>query len=202
MIIEKIRLSNFRNYKKEEIEFDNGINIIYGDNAQGKTNIIEAIFICSLGKSFRTNKEKELININSEKAYEERLNLPTNAQIEIFAKKKDRDIHIKYEQNDKKTFYINSIKINKLSDVLGNIYCVLFIPEDIGILKNEPNKRRRFLNIMISQLRPSYVYYLNQYNKVLEQRNSYLKQIKFEGKDLSVLDIWDEQLVNLRNKNI
>ena len=155
----------------------------------GKTNIIEAIFVCSLGKSFRTNKEKELINMN--------VGAHICAQIEIFAEKEDREIKIKYEQNDKKIFYINNIKINKLSDILGNIYTVLFTPEDIGILKNEPSKRRRFLNIIISQLRPAYIHSLNQYNKVLEQRNSYLKQIKFEGKSSEILDVWDEQLNNL-----
>ena len=168
MYIKKILINNFRNYEKQEIEFDKGINIIHGDNAQGKTNIIEAIFAGALGKSFRTNKDKELININKQK---------TNTDVEIFAQKEDREINIKYEITDsfKKIFYINNIQINKTSDILGNIYVVLFVPEDISILKNEPSKRRRFLNIMISQLRPIYVHILNQYNKTLEQRNSYLK---------------------------
>ncbi|MCL2382794.1 MAG: DNA replication/repair protein RecF [Oscillospiraceae bacterium] len=188
MTITKLKLTNFRNYEEQEIVFDEDINIIYGDNAQGKTNIIEAIFICSLGKSFRTNKEKELVNVLSENE---------SCKVEIFAKKRDREIAIKYEQTDKKAFYINNIKIEKLSDILGNIYCVLFAPDDISILKNEPSKRRRFLNIMISQLRPTYVYSLNQYSKVLEQRNNYLKQIKHEGKAEEMLEIWDEQLVML-----
>ena len=87
-----------------------------------------------------------------------------------------------------------------MSDILGNIYCVLFTPEDISIFKNEPNKRRRFLNIMISQLRPAYVHSLNQYNKVLEQRNTLLKQIKLENKSEEMLDVWDEQLVQLGTK--
>ena len=188
MVINKLKLNNFRNYEKQEIEFDKGINIIYGDNAQGKTNILEAIFVGALGKSFRTNKDKELINV---------VEAHDCAHVEIFAQKKDRGINVKYEISEKKEFYINDIQTSKTSDVLGNIYVVLFVPEDISILKNEPSKRRRFLNIMISQLRPIYVHVLSEYNKTLEQRNSYLKQIKFEGKPEEVLDVWDEQLVKL-----
>lgn len=189
MYINKIKLENFRNYEKQEIEFDKNINIIYGDNAQGKTNILEAIFICSLGKSFRTNKEKELIN--KEKEY---------AKIEMISSKEDRDIKIDFEIKEKKKFDINDIPTKRTSDILGKNYIVLFTPEDISILKNEPSKRRRFLNIMISQLRPMYVHLLNQYNKTIEQRNIYLKQIKYEKKPIENLEIWDEQIVKIGEK--
>ena len=189
MYINKLKLENFRNYDIQEIEFDKNINIIYGDNAQGKTNILEAIFICSLGKSFRTNKEKELIN--KEKKY---------AKLEMISSKEDREVKINFEIEEKKNFKINDIKIKKISDILGKNYIVLFTPEDITILKNDPSKRRRFLNIMISQLRPMYVHLLNKYNKTIEQRNIYLKQIKYEGKPIENLEIWDEQLVNLGTK--
>ena len=189
MYIQKIKLENFRNYENQEIEFDKNVNIIYGDNAQGKTNILESIFICSLGKSFRTNKEKELIN--KEKDF---------AKIEMISSKEDRDIKINFEINEKKKFNINGIPAKRTSDILGKNYIVLFTPEDISILKNEPSKRRRFLNIMISQLRPMYVHLLNQYNKTIEQRNIYLKQIRYEGKNISNLDIWDEQIVELGTK--
>lgn len=189
MYIQKIELENFRNYEKEKIEFDKNINIIYGDNAQGKTNILESIFICSLGKSFRTNKDKELIN--KEKEY---------SKIEMISFKEDRRLKINFEFKDKKKFYINGIDVKKISDILGKNYIVLFTPEDINILKNEPNKRRRFLNIMISQLKPVYVHLLNQYNKIIEQRNIYLKQIKYENKSTENLDIWDEQIIKLGTK--
>lgn len=191
MYIKTIKLENFRNYEKQEIKFDKKINIIYGDNAQGKTNILEAIFICSLGKSFKTNKERELINLNK-----------NFANIEIGIQKKDRKnkITLELRENENKIFKINDIKINKISDILGNMYTVLFTPEDIGILKNEPMKRRRFLNIMISQIKPIYVHYLNQYSKIIEQRNSYLKQIKFEKKQEENLEIWDEQLLKYGEK--
>ena len=189
MYIKKIKLENFRNYEKQKIEFDKNVNIIYGDNAQGKTNILEAIFLCSLGKSFRTNKDKELININKENA---------NVEIEIQTTNREKKINLKIEE--KKYFSINNISIKKMSELLGNIYVVLFTPEDIGILKNEPNKRRRFLNIMISQLKPNYVYLLNKYNKIMEQRNIYLKQIKYENKTSDILDIWDQQLSEIGEK--
>ncbi|MGN1311370.1 MAG: DNA replication/repair protein RecF [Clostridia bacterium] len=189
MYIKKIKLENFRNYEKQEIIFNKNINNIYGDNAQGKTNILEAIFICGLGKSFRTNQDKELININKDYS---------NVEIEYY--KKDREGKIKLELNQKKDFFINDIKVKKVSDILGKIYVVLFTPQDINILKNDPSKRRRFLNIMISQLRPMYVHILNKYNKTLEQRNNYLKQIKYENKSYEMLDIWDEQLVDLGTK--
>ena len=189
MYIKKIKLENFRNYEKEEIEFDKNINIIYGDNAQGKTNILEAIFICSLGKSFRTNRENELIK--KEKIY---------SKLEMLSSKNDREVTINMEIEEKKKFYINKIQAKKTSDILGKNYVVLFTPEDITVLKNEPSKRRRFLNIMISQLRPMYVHLISEYNKIIEQRNYYLKQIKYDNKPIENLDIWDEQLVKLGTK--
>ena len=186
MYIEKIKLENFRNYEKEEIEFDKNINIIYGDNAQGKTNILESIFVCSLGKSFRTNKDKELIKKN--KNY---------SKIEMISQKQDREVKIKLKIEDKKKFFINYITTKKTSEIICKNYIVLFTPDDIGILNNEPSKRRRFLNIMISQLRPIYINLLSEYNKILEQRNYYLKQIKYEGKQKDNLYIWDEQIVKI-----
>ena len=156
----------------------------FGENAQGKTNIIESVFLCSIGKSFRTNKEKELIKFNEEKAF-----------IEINYKKSDREGKIKIEIGDKKQIYLNGIKLKKLSELLGNINIVIFTPDDINILKGGPQNRRKFLDIMISQLRPNYMHVLTLYNKTLEQRNNYLKQIKLENKDSSLLDIWDEKLI-------
>ena len=189
MFIKKIKLENFRNYEIQEIELDKNINIIYGDNAQGKTNILESIFICSLGKSFRTNKEKELIKKDC-----------NYCKIEMLSNKEDRNVKINFELEERKKFYINDIQVKKTSDVLGKNYVVLFTPEDISILKNEPSKRRKFLNIMISQLRPMYVHLISEYNKIIEQRNYYLKQIKFEGKTKDNLEIWDKQLVKLGTK--
>jgi len=184
MWINNIKLINFRNYNKKEIKLNNNINVFFGENAQGKTNIIESIFLSSIGKSFRTNKEKELIKFNEEKAL-----------VEINFKKSDRDGNVKIEIGNKKQIYLNGIKLKKLSELLGNINIVIFTPDDINILKGGPQNRRKFLDIMISQLRPNYMHILTLYNKTLEQRNNYLKQIKLENKDENLLDIWDEKLI-------
>ncbi len=185
MWINNIKLNNFRNYNNKEINLHENINVFFGENAQGKTNIIESIFLCSIGKSFRTNKEKELIKFNEEKTL-----------VEINYEKSDRTGNIKIEIGEKKQVYLNGIKIKKLSELLGNINVVIFTPDDINILKGGPQNRRRFLDIMISQLRPNYMHILSLYNKTLEQRNNYLKQIKIEKKDENLLDIWDEKLID------
>ena len=183
MWINKIKINNFRNYKKQEIELEENINLFYGENAQGKTNIIEAIFLSSMGKSFRAKKDKEMINLNSERA-----------EVEIEYQKSDRDGKIKIELGNKKNIFLNGIKIKKLSELLGKIHIVIFTPDDIHILKGGPQNRRKFLDIMISQLKPNYMYHLNLYLKTLEQRNNYLRQIREEKKDENLLDIWDENL--------
>lgn len=184
MWIKKLIIKNFRNYDEQEIEFFPNINIFFGENAQGKTNIIESIFLGSMGRSFRAKKDNEMIKINTEKAL-----------VEIQYEKKDREGKIKIEIGNKKNIYINGIKIKKLSELLGNINVVIFTPDDIDILKGSPQNRRKFLDIMISQLRPNYIHLLNLYAKTIEQRNNYLKQIKEEKRETSLLDIWDEKLI-------
>ena len=180
MYIDNLKIQNFRNYKYQEINFENKINIFYGDNAQGKTNILESIFISSFGKSFRTNKDKELIKMG-----ENFLKIQTHFQ------KKDRDGEIRVEISDKKNVYLNDVKLKKLSEVLGNIILVIFTPDDINLLKSGPSARRKFLDMMIGQLRPAYVLNLNSYLKTLDQRNNFLKQ---KIKNDAMLDIWDEKL--------
>lgn len=189
MWISNIKITNFRNYDKQEIKLRENINLFYGENAQGKTNIIESIFLTSIGKSFRSKKDSELIKFNEEKAI-----------IEVNYEKKDRNGKIKIDISNKKEVYINGIKIQKLSELLGNINVVIFTPDDINIIKEGPQNRRRFLDIMISQLKPNYMYNLNLYIKTLEQRNNYLKQIKRESKDQSLLEIWDEKLADYAEK--
>lgn len=183
MYINKIDIKNFRNYEKQEIELNPHINIFYGDNAQGKTNILEAIFISGFGKSFRTSKEKEMIKLGED-----------FLETTVFFQKSDRDGKIRIVISNKKQIEVNGVKIKKLSELIGKINLVIFTPDDIQILKSGPEKRRRFLDMMIGQLRPKYVYILNLYLKTLEQRNNYLKQIKEENKPESMLEIWDEKL--------
>ena len=189
MLITNINLQNFRNYKELNLKLNKGINIFYGDNAQGKTNIIESIFLCSIGRSFRTNKEKEVITLGE-----------TFSKININYEKSDRTGCIKYEISDKKMIEINGIKIKKLSELLGNINVVIFTPDDINIIKGGPSGRRKFLDIMIGQLKPAYVYNLNMYLSYLEQRNNYLKQIKLDNKSDQMLEIWDEKLAEYAEK--
>ncbi len=188
MYIEKIKLQNFRNYEQLDLDLNKNINIIYGDNAQGKTNILEAIFLCSFGKSFRTTKEKEMIKFNEDRCL-----------VEIFYQKKDRNGKIKIEIGNKKQISINGVKVKKLSELLGNINIVLFTPDDINILKDGPSNRRRFLDMLIGQLKPNYVYNLNMYLKTIEQRNNYLRQIREENKPEEMLEIWDEKLTEYGN---
>lgn len=180
MYIKNIKVENFRNYESEEINLFKNINVIYGDNAQGKTNILEAIFLCAFGKSFRTTKEKEIIQKNK-----------NFLRVITEYSKKDRDGKIEVKISDKKEVLVNGVKVKKLSELLGNMNIVIFTPEDMEILKDGPQKRRRFLDMMIGQLRTNYVYNLNMYLKTLEQRNNYLKTRRINDE---MLDIWDEKL--------
>ena len=181
MWINKIKINNFRNYNNLEIELNKGTNIFYGENAQGKTNIIEAIFLCSIGKSFRTNKDKELIKFDEE-----------NCSVEISFEKSDRDGNISINIGERKNIFVNKIKIKKLSELLGNINVVIFTPDDINILKGGPQERRKFLDVMISQLRPKYMHICSLYQKTLDERNTFLKNTENYNYDL--LDIYDEKL--------
>ena len=183
MWIKKIELKNFRNYKNQKLELNKNVNVLYGENAQGKTNIIESIFLCSMGKSFRAKKDKEMIKINED-----------ICSVEVEYEKSDREGKIKIEIGNKKNIFVNDIKIKRLSELLGKINIVIFTPDDIEIIKGGPDQRRKFLDIMISQLRPNYIHILSLYQKTIEQRNNYLKQIKEEQKDENLLEIWDEKL--------
>ena len=184
MWIKSINLRNFRNYEVQKIDFCDSFNIIYGENAQGKTNIIEAIFISSIGKSFRASKDAELIKFNQ-----------NNTEVEVDFQNKQRDGKVKIVLNNKKNVFVNDIKIKKLSELLGNINIVIFTPDDINILKQGPQNRRKFLDILICQLRPNYMYTYNLYMKTLEERNNYLKKLKLENFEEDLLEIWDEQLI-------
>jgi DNA replication and repair protein RecF len=180
MYIKNIYLENFRNYDKQFIELNENINVFYGNNAQGKTNVLEALYFCALGRSFRTYKDNELINIKN-----------NDAKIDVNYIKNDREneIEIIISRNSKKTIKLNKIKISKNSELVGNINIVIFSPDDIIILKQNPGLRRKFLDILISQLRPKYLYDLTEYNKILEQRNAELK-----NKRIETMDVWNEQL--------
>ena len=181
MQINQLRLKDFRNYKNLDISFHPKVNIFLGNNAQGKTNLLEAIYITSLGKSFRTGKDWEMI----------RFEMPF-FRVEVDASKDGEVLLIDMAvSQEKKGIKIDGLKATKTSDLLENIYTVIFSPEDLKIVKDEPEKRRRFIDREITQLRPSYYQNLTCYKKALVQRNALLKDCNLNEENLNV---WDESL--------
>jgi DNA replication and repair protein RecF len=183
MYIKKLQLLNFRNYDELGIELTSGVNIFIGDNAQGKTNILESIYYCSLAKSHRTSKDKELINWNHDEAY---------VKAYIAKDRLDKNIEIKIFKDGKKGIRINSIKINKIQELMGVFNVVLFSPEDLKIVKEAPSHRRKFLDIELCKLNSKYYYCLVQYNKALNERNSLLK--KWNENIESMIEVYNSQL--------
>lgn len=183
MFIRYLQLFNFRNYKQLNIELNKNINVFIGDNAQGKTNILESIYYCSIGKSHRTNRDRELVKWNEENSY-----------IKLYVEKErlDKKIEIIIVKDGKKAININSRKINKISELIGNLNVVMFSPEDLKIVKESATFRRKFLDIELCKLDGSYYYNLVQYNKVLNERNVLLKNWKEENND--IIGIYDSQL--------
>ena len=162
MYVEKLKLKNYRNYNEIEIDFDKNINIIYGNNAEGKTNLIESIYMCSASKSHKNIKENEIIKFNE-----------LESHIKIFIKKendKNIVIDIQLNKDKKKGIAINKLKINKISEFLGIFNVIMFAPEDLNIIKEGPSVRRKFLDIEICQIDKLYVSSLNNYNKTLNQK--------------------------------
>lgn len=182
MYIKNLSLLNFRNYDQLSLNLNKGINIFIGDNAQGKTNILESIYYCSIGKSHRTNKDKELIKWGAKEAY-----------ISLYVSKErlDKKIDIKIFKEGKKGIKVNSIKLNTISDLMGIFNIVIFSPEDLKIVKESPSYRRRFIDIELCKLNKKYYYSLVQYNKVLNDRNSALRKW---SKDKNIIDIYDIQM--------
>ncbi len=182
MRILKIEINRFRNYYQEMIEFDQGVNIFFGNNGQGKTNILEAIYMLSLGRSFRTNKDKDMISLGSETAY-----------VRAIVESQGREYKIEYriDSKTKKAIKINGVPISKITELLGIVNVVIFSPEDLSLVKDGPKERRNFIDRELSQLRPRYYLLLNNYYKSLTQRNNILKE---KNVDEILLEVYDEQL--------
>ena len=187
MVIETLELSNFRNYDTLFIELDSGINIFYGDNAQGKTNILESIYLCGTTKSHRGSKDKEMIQFQKEESH-----------IRMSVVKKEIpcriDMHLK--RNKAKGIAINEKTKKKASELFGMVNMVFFSPEDLNIIKDGPSERRKFIDIELCQLNKVYLSELSSYQHVLNQRNKLLKDISFSPDLRSTLDVWDEQLIH------
>lgn len=193
MIIKSLELADFRNYETLNIHFDRGTNILYGDNAQGKTNIMEAIYVSATTKSHKGSKDKEIINFEKEESH-----------IRTYLEKEDVeyrvDMHLRKSKS--KGIAIDGQKIKKAADLLGLLNVVFFSPEDLAIIKNGPSERRRFADMELCQLDNFYLYNLNHYNKIINQRNKLLKDIYFHPELKETLNIWDLQLVSFGSKII
>ena len=186
MIIKSIELSNFRNYKELNLPFDAGTNILYGDNAQGKTNILEAVYLSGTTKSHKGSKDKEMIFFDSEEAHIRTIVEKEEKQYQI-------DMHLR--RRGSKGVAINKIPIKKAGELFGILNMVFFSPEDLNLIKNGPAERRRFLDIELCQLDKLYLSDLTKYHKILNQRNKLLKDIVYNSDLLETLPIWDAQLV-------
>ncbi|MDO5707321.1 MAG: DNA replication/repair protein RecF [Andreesenia angusta] len=184
MRVKELKLINFRNYKKLKLALNPRLNVFLGDNAQGKTNLLESIYIAALGKSYKTNRDREIINLDKEQGYLG-LKLDTN--------RGERLIEIKFDINNPKRVKINRIELERINDILGNLNIVIFSPEDLKLIKGGPSERRDFLDNEISQIKPLYRYNIQKYNSILYQRNKILKS---NNKGLlDTLEIWDEQMI-------
>jgi len=185
MYVKSLELSNFRNYNTLMINLKNGTNILYGDNAQGKTNILEAVYLAGTTKSHKGSKDKEMIQLEKDESHI-RMFIETNAITHRI------DMHLK--KNKPKGVAIDGIPIRKSSELFGLINLVFFSPEDLGIIKNGPSERRRFIDFELCQLDKLYLSDLASYNKIIVQRNNLLKQIGFKPELMETLSIWDMQL--------
>lgn len=187
MHIKSINLKNYRNYDELHIELNKGINIFYGQNAQGKTNIIESINLLATGKSHRTQKDTELIKWEKEEC---------KVALEYEREEIENSLDIYLKKNNKKQIKVNGVKLNKTSELLGNLLTVIFSPDHMKIIKEGPSERRKFIDIILSQIKPGYYYNLLQYLRVMEQRNNLISESFNNKKLLDTLNIWDTQLID------
>ncbi len=193
MKLKSLKLQNYRNYDILDIKLNESTNIFSGDNAQGKTNILESIYMGSTSKSHRSSKDREIIKFDKDESHIEMILEKNHIELCI-------DMHLK--KNSPKGIAINKIPIRKASELFGTINTVFFSPEDLNIIKNGPSERRRFIDLELSQLDKIYLNELSNYNKIVNQRNKLLKD-SYENKSLlETLEIWDIQLINYGNKVI
>lgn len=185
MIIKSLKLKNYRNYNLLDLTFDPKTNILYGDNAQGKTNILEALYLSGTTKSHRGTKDRDMIQFGQDEAHLETLVEKKGILFQI-------DMHLK--KNSPKGIAIDKIPIRRAGELFGIVHFVFFSPEDLNIIKEGPSGRRRFIDLELSQLDKIYFSDLSNYNRIINQRNSLLKDLYEKDHLLETLDIWDMQL--------
>jgi DNA replication and repair protein RecF len=189
MYIKEIELKNFRNYEEIKLSFHEKVNFFVGDNAQGKTNLIEGIYISSFGRSFRPGKDNEMVKFGEKFC---------RAKTVAIREDDEKIVDIVIGENEK-GIKVNGVKIKKIAELLENIFVVVFSPEDLKIIKDSPEKRRSFMDREISQLRPSYYSDLSFYRRALMQRNALLKERNATQEDF---DVWNRELVSHGTKII
>ena len=193
MMIKSLELQDYRNYDTLNITFDKGTNILYGDNAQGKTNILEAIYVSATTKSHKGSKDRDIVNFQKEEAHIRTFLEKDGVETRV-------DMHLRKSKS--KGIAIDGQKIKKAADLLGLCNVVFFSPEDLSIIKDGPAERRRFVDMELCQLDHFYLYNLNHYNKIVNQRNKLLKDMYFNPDLRDTLNIWDSQLVSFGSKII
>ena len=193
MVIKSLKLKNYRNYELLNLTFDPKTNILYGDNAQGKTNILEALYLSGTTKSHRGTKDRDLIQFGREESHLETVVEKNGVLFQI-------DMHLK--KNSPKGIAINKIPIRRAGELFGIVHFVFFSPEDLNIIKEGPAGRRRFIDLVLSQLDKVYLSNLSNYNRIINQRNSLLKEIVYQKDLIDTLDIWDMQLAEYGTKII
>lgn len=187
MYIQSLELADFRNFEKLQVTFSEGTNIFYGDNAQGKTNILESLYMTATTKSHRGMKDRDMIRFEKEEAHIRSVVFKNDIDYRI-------DMHLRKSRS--KGIAINGQRIKKAAELIGLLNIVFFSPEDLAIVKNGPSQRRRFMDMELCQLDASYMHDLNQYTKIVEQRNRILKDIYDHPEFMPMLDVWDEQLAD------
>ena len=193
MIIKSLELTNYRNYDSLNINFSEGTNILYGNNAQGKTNILESIFLCATTKSHKGSKDKEIIKFGHEESH-------IRAYIEKNDIQQRIDMHLRSSKT--KAIAIDEMKIKKAAELLGLLKVVFFSPEDLSIIKNGPAEIRRFIDMELCQIDNFYLYNLNNYNKIVNQRNVLLKDLYMNPSLRDTINIWNSQLISYGSKVI
>ncbi|MCR4833990.1 MAG: DNA replication/repair protein RecF [Butyrivibrio sp.] len=186
MIIKSLELADFRNYEKLNIEFSSGTNILYGDNAQGKTNILEAIYLSATTKSHKSSKDKEIVRFGKDEGHIRTILEKDGAHYRV-------DMHLR--KNKSKGIAIDGQKIKRASDLVGRLNVVFFSPEDLSIIKDGPSERRRFMDMELCQLDQIYLNNLAKYNKLLVERNKVLKNLYDHPENSVLLDVQDKQLI-------
>ncbi len=187
MIIKSLELKDFRNYKELKIDFDSGVNILYGDNAQGKTNVLEAVYFTATTRSHKSSKDKDVINFDAEEAHIKTI-------IDKEGLERRIDMHLRRAKS--KGIAVDKVRLKKAVELLGILNIVLFSPEDLSIIKNAPSERRHFVDMELCQLDQIYLYDLNNYNKIINQRNRLLKDVHFNSEYRDMIKIWDNQLLS------